>query len=72
MFHTQQFDMSFYDPNIHHFFAIFRALADESRTITVKPFDILLMDAYSVHTPTQTLEDVDRIFIRLELKNIDI
>lgn len=70
MFYTQQFDMSSYDPKIHHFFAIFRALSDESRTITAKPFEIALMDAYSVHTPTQTLHDVDRTFIRLEFSTL--
>lgn len=70
MFYTQQFDMNCYDPKIHHFFAIFRALADESRTITVKPFDIVLMDAYSVHTPTQALEDVNRTFVRLEFSTL--
>ncbi|STX50908.1 Uncharacterised protein [Legionella busanensis] len=70
MFYTQQFDMTPYDPKIHHFFAIFRALADESRTITVKPFEIALMNAYSVHTPTQTLEDVNRTFIRLEFSTL--
>lgn len=70
MFYAQQFDMNTYDPKIHHFFAIFRALADESRTITVKPFEISLMNAYSVHTPTNTLEDVNRTFIRLEFSTI--
>ncbi len=70
MFYTQQFDMSAYDPRMHHFFAIFRALSDESRTVMAKPFDILLMDAYSVHTPTQALEDVNRTFIRLEFSTL--
>jgi hypothetical protein len=70
MFYTQQFDMSAYDPRIHHFFAILRALSDESRTIMAKQFDILLMNAYSVHTPTQTLEDVNRTFIRLEFSTL--
>lgn len=67
MFYIQQFDMTPYDPKIHHFFAIFRALSDESRTITVKPYDIVLMNAYSVHTPTQTQKDVNRTFMRLEI-----
>jgi hypothetical protein len=62
--------MNPYDPKIHHFFAIFRALSDESRTITVNPFDIVLMNAYSVHTPTQTPEDVNRTFIRLEFSTL--
>ncbi|HEX2548299.1 MAG TPA: hypothetical protein VHM20_00610, partial [Gammaproteobacteria bacterium] len=66
MFYTQKFDMQPYDLNKHHFFAIFRALSDESRTILVKPFEIILMDAYSVHTPTQTKQDVHRTFMRLE------
>ncbi|WP_347571109.1 hypothetical protein [Legionella sp.] len=70
MFYTQQFDMSAYDPKIHHFFAIFRALSDESRTITAETFKIALMNAYSVHTPTETLEDVDRTFIRLEFSTL--
>jgi hypothetical protein len=70
MFYAQQFDMSAYDPKIHHFFAIFRALCDESRTMMVKPFEIMLMNAYSVHTPTQTQEDVNRTFIRLEFSTL--
>jgi hypothetical protein len=70
MFYTQKFDMSPYDPRIHHFFAIFRALSDESRIITLNPYEIGLMDAYSVHTPTQTLEDVTRTFIRLEFSTL--
>lgn len=70
MFYAQQFDMTAYDPRLHHFFAIFRALADESRTIMPNPFDIILMDAYSVHTPTQTQEDVNRTFIRLEFSTL--
>jgi hypothetical protein len=71
MFYLQQFDMTPYDPKVHHFFAIFRALSDESRTITVKPFEIGLMDAYSVHTPTQTQIDVDRTFVRLEFSSLE-
>jgi hypothetical protein len=70
MFYTQQFDMNAYDPKIHHFFAIFRALSDESRTISIKLFDIVLMNAYSVHTSTQTQEDVNRTFIRLEFSTL--
>ncbi len=71
MFYTQKFDMQSYDLNKHHFFAIFRALSDESRTITLKPFEIVLMDAYSVHTPTQTEEDVNRTFVRLEFSTLE-
>jgi len=70
MFYMQKFDMMSYDPKIHHFFAIFRALCDESRTITLKPFEIILMNAYSVHTPTQTQKDVHRTFLRLEFSTL--
>lgn len=70
MFYAQKFDMAPYDPEIHHYFAIFRALSDESRTIRVKPFEIVLMNAYSVHTPTHTMEDVNRTFIRLEFSTL--
>lgn len=70
LFYTQQFDMSAYDPKMHHFFAIFRALADESRTITAPLMEILLMNAYSVHTPTQTQVDVTRTFVRLEFSTL--
>lgn len=70
MFYTQQFDMREFDLCTHNFFSIFRALSDESRTVMAKPFDIILMDAYSVHTPTQALEDVDRTFIRLEFSTL--
>lgn len=71
MFYIQKFDMQKYDLHKHNFFAIFRALGDESRTITVKPFEIFLMDAYSVHTPTQTKEDVFRTFVRLEFSYLE-
>ena len=53
-FYLQPFNMDPYDLKKHHFFAIFRALSDESRTITVHPFDIVLMGPYTVHTPEQT------------------
>lgn len=70
MYYMQKFDMMPYDPKIHHFFAIFRALSDESRAITIKPFDIVLMDAYSVHTPMQIQKDVHRTFVRLEFSTL--
>jgi len=71
MFYPQPFDMTPYDLKRHHFFDIFRARSDESRTITVNPLDINLMDAYSVHTPLETHVDVRRTFIRLEFSVLE-
>lgn len=69
-FYIQQFDMKDYDPKIHHFFAIFRALSDESRINTVNPYEIKLMNAYSVHTPMPAEKDGMRTFIRLEFSRL--
>ena len=71
LFYPQRFDMTAYDLNRHHFFGIFRALSDETRTITVSPLDINLMDAYSVHTPAETHVDVNRTFIRIEFSVLE-
>jgi hypothetical protein len=70
-FYFQSFDMTSYDLDKHHFFAIFRALADETQSFLVKPFEINLMNAYSVHTPEVAVEDTHRTILRLEFSVLD-
>lgn len=70
-FYFQSFDMMNYDSNKHHFFAIFRALADETQSFVIKPNEIYLMNAYSVHTPEVALEDSYRTILRLEFSVLD-
>jgi hypothetical protein len=71
LFYIHPFDMSKYDLKKHNFFVIFRALADEYQTITPAAYDISLMNAYSVHTPTTTNVDVHRTFLRLEFSVLE-
>ena len=47
-----------------------RYLADESQSVLTKPYDINLMNAYSVHSSIETQLDCYRTFVRCEFSTL--
>jgi hypothetical protein len=63
--HNQPFDVSHLDPGIDNFFWEFERQVDPARTEEVDPYDIVMMDAYTVHEAGEATEDTSRVFMRL-------
>lgn len=70
-FYPQKFpQMKLCSLNQHNFFQIFDRLKDESQGLDVEPFVINLMNAYSVHSATNSKSDLIRTFLRLEFSTL--
>jgi len=54
----------------HNFFSVFDHFKDESSSFVVEPFLIYLMNAYSVHSATNSETDLIRTFLRLEFSTL--
>lgn len=66
VFFTNSFDLSAADVNIDNFNAIFQAQVDYSRVIQPKPYELVMMDAFTVHESPTLTEGVHRTLLRLE------
>jgi len=62
--------MKLCDLNKHNFFMIFDRFKDDSRSLIIDPFNIYLMNAYSVHSAINSERDVIRTFLRLEFSTL--
>jgi hypothetical protein len=65
-FYTHPFPIDLYDLEQHNLFSVMRYFADESNSVLSKPYDINLMNAYSVHTAISSQRHCFRTFVRLE------
>ena len=63
--HNQPFDVSHLDPGKHNYFWEFERQVDPERTEEINPYDIVGMDAYTVHQAGVALESTSRVFVRL-------
>jgi len=64
-FFTHGFDLSGLDPDRHWLNAAFAAQTDTNRSIRLRPGDIALFDAYSIHEAVPASETTMRTFFRL-------
>jgi len=65
-FYAHPFDLGSYSLLEHDFFSIMGILADEKKVIFSAPYDINLMNAYTVHSSSAAQSNCIRTFIRLE------
>jgi len=65
-FFEHEFQLDHYDLKKTNFFAAMRLLADEQRSVVTKPYEITLMNAYSVHSAIPSDRSFYRTFLRVE------
>lgn len=65
-FFVHPFPIAHYDPKEINLFAAMRYFADESQAVDTRPYEINLMNAYSVHSAALGNAHVYRTFLRIE------
>lgn len=65
-FFEHPFQLDRYDLRKTNFFAVMRLLADEQLSSTTNPYEINLMNAYSVHSAMPSNQHCYRTFLRVE------
>jgi len=65
VFYPQVFEMDHLDVRRHNFFLDFDRQSDESKATRPEPFEIVLIDAYTVHRADNLDVDAFRVFLRL-------
>lgn len=65
VFYLQPFAVGHLDPARHNFFLDFDRQAKEENTWRPAPFEVVLMDAFSVHRGEKAARDTFRTFVRL-------
>ncbi|ESZ91108.1 hypothetical protein SBOR_8508 [Sclerotinia borealis F-4128] len=65
-FFAHPFDMRPYDLQTHHFYNIFERLGDIKKSFQAQPYEINLMNAYSVHDSPVADRDYMRTIVRVE------
>ncbi len=71
LFYVHPFPLAHYDLNKHNFFAAMRCLANPEHGKLTAPYEITLMNAYSVHSTIPATLPTYRTFIRLEFSVLE-
>lgn len=66
VFYTHPFDLREFDVNVHNFNTVFAAQANPDERVQPQPFEITMMDAFSVHESPIISESGPRTLLRIE------